>query len=203
MPRSRRPGREGRERPEPTGRPIRRPSTSASFLNCLRRSGAGLGANTRTARRASRTGQSAACLTTHVAVSIAVLEALDKPMPIRMASAIGRTEGAWRCGACACRVPTCRDGGSCSNGGLRRSRARRVEVAPDCARADMSFCRVLSSQPRSRVTGKPFPVLSVFSGVPIATEQKTTIFQGGRSGERSLRRTGGSSKASFMSHPMR
>ncbi|MFI5458518.1 MAG: hypothetical protein ACHRXM_24055 [Isosphaerales bacterium] len=29
----------------------------------------------------------------HIAESIAVLEALDKPMPIGIASAIGRTEG--------------------------------------------------------------------------------------------------------------
>jgi len=35
----------------------------------------------------------------HVAESIAVLEAIDKPMPIGMASAIGRTGAAWRCGA--------------------------------------------------------------------------------------------------------
>jgi len=51
-----------------------------------------------------------------------------------------------------------------STGGLCQSRARQLETTQDCARADMSFCRVLSSQPRSRVSGKAFTVLSLFSG---------------------------------------
>jgi hypothetical protein len=43
--------------------------------------------------------------------AIGVLEALDKPMPIGMASEIGRTEGGLETGGPGCGVPRCLAGG--------------------------------------------------------------------------------------------
>jgi len=120
-------------------------------------------------------------------------------MLARIASAVGRTEGGlavWGLlvlGADVAGRWVIVDRRVC------HGRVIRLVTAQDCARADMSFCRIRSSQPRSRVSGKPFAVLAV----PVATEQKTTIFQGGRSGERSLRRTGVPCKASFREDPLR
>jgi len=51
--------------------------------------------------------------------------------------------------------------------------------------------------------GKTFHGSFAVLGVPIAMEQKTTIFLGGRSGERSFRRARGRCKASFMDHTLR
>jgi hypothetical protein len=51
--------------------------------------------------------------------------------------------------------------------------------------------------------GKTFHRSFADPGVPIATEHKTTSFQGGRSGERSFRRTTGPCKASFIVQTLR